>query len=567
MVLGLIITNLAIARKVELSFDNNLVLLTGETGAGKTIIMNALSIVCGANVTPEVIRSGADYASVEASFSASKIPRTLEVLESKSLYEGEDVLVMARTISKTRGKSIINGHLVSQRDLMEVGRTILDMHGRHEIQSLLDPAVHIRYVDKFGGSELLSLREMLIEEIQKYKELKNAKQELVDQDKKYREEIDFINYEIQEIESANIQVEEEHELQEEEKILSNIKELAEIVSSVEQTLDGGDISVLKGLAQARQSIARGAQLTEKLALIKEQLESLEIDCKEIVRSLASFGSSLIYDPARLELVQQRLGILSKLRLKYRKTIPELLSYLEDLKNRVSTFNSMREKIDSIERQEKELLDKITQHAEKLSELRKQASEELSRRIETQLADLAMENAKFKVSFTYVEDENGINIGDRKVKLLKDGIDMCEFLISANPGEDFKPLAEIASGGELSRVMLAIKYVLAQEDDIPVLAFDEVDSGIGGKTAERVAEKILEISKFRQVICITHLPQIASLPGEHFVVEKVVKDNETFIEARKLNGYERIVEIARMISGSNVTETTINQAKELIGRWT
>lgn len=566
MVLGLIVSNLAIAKKTEISFEKNLVLITGETGTGKTIIMNALGIVCGANVGTDVIRTGEDSSTVEASFTVSDSKRTLEVLENKSLYDGEDVVVIARTISKTRGKSLVNGHLVSLRELSEIGKTLVDMHGQHEIQSLLDPSTHLKFIDKFGHREISAVKDKVVEEIRRYNEVKRLKEELIQQDEKYREEIDFINFEIQEIEEARLDPEEEHALTEEEKILSNVKELAEISTMSESILNSEESSLIKAVSQLKALLSKGSQLTEKLSSVKEQVENVEIECKEILWSLSSFTQSLVYDPARFEFIQERLNLLSKLKLKYKKTIPELIEYLDDLKKQVSSFNSLRDQIESLQKEEDSLIERIKSDVPILSNLRKEYARELTLKIEEQLKDLAMENANFTVSFNEIEDDRGIEINGKKVRLLKDGVDVCEFLISANPGEEFKPLVQIASGGELSRVMLAIKYVLAQVDEIPVLAFDEVDAGIGGKTAEKIAEKLLEISKYRQVICITHLPQIAALPGEHFVVEKQVRDSETFLEVKKLNEFERINEIAKMISGSNITETTINQAKELLWRW-
>jgi DNA repair protein RecN (Recombination protein N) len=253
-------------------------------------------------------------------------------------------------------------------------------------------------------------------------------------------------------------------------------------------------------------------------------------------------------------------------MKYKKSIPELIEYLRQLKDKVSSFNSVTDKIDNLKKEEDKLLKMIGFDALELSLKRKEVAEQFRECVISELRDLVMENVDFKVDFEAVEDNEGVLIDGKKVKLFSDGIDSVQFIIKTNPGDDFKPLTSIASGGEISRVMLAIKTVLAEVDEIPVLAFDEVDAGIGGKTGEKIAEKLLEISKYRQIICITHLPQIASLPGQHFVVEKNINNNETFLTVKELNEYERIGEIARMISGTNVTDTTIKQAQELIRRW-
>ncbi|MGC9171528.1 DNA repair protein RecN [Caldisericum sp.] len=566
MLLGLIIKNLAIAKNVEISFDRNLIVITGETGAGKTIIMNAIALACGENTNTDIIRTGEESATIEASFFIGENQKLKSILEGYSLYDGEDVLVISRTISKTKSKVIVNGHLVSLKQLGEIGRNLIDMHGQHEIQSLLDRSTHLKYLDKFGGDKILQLKEIVISDIAEYRKLIQTLKELIEKDSKFRQEREFINYEIAELEKANLKDGEEEELEAEYKLLSNAKELISTLESVQESLSSGDFSVIKGLNTSITLLQKVSDYSNDIKSLKERLESNLIDIKEISRDLANFYGSIVVDPERLSYLENRLDEISKLKLKYKKSIRELINYLSELKESVRSFNEISEEIEEIQKKKNELEAKIRKEVLELSKMRFEVAKEFERQIENELKDLAMENAKFIVKIYQVEDPDGLNIDGKSYKLFYDGIDACEFLISPNPPHDFKPLASIASGGELSRVMLAIKYVIAKVDDIPVLAFDEVDSGIGGKTGEKVAEKLFEISKYRQVICITHLPQIASLPAEHFVVEKIVKDNETMLNVKKLNEYERINEIARMISGSNITDTTIKQVKELMGRW-
>ncbi|MGC8721326.1 MAG: DNA repair protein RecN [Caldisericaceae bacterium] len=567
VLLGLYITNLAIAKKVELNFSDNLVIISGETGAGKSILMNSIGIVCGAGATSDVIRNGAESASIEASFSLGNSSRTKDILEKFSLYDGDDIVVISRNISKNRTRSLVNGHPISVKELSLIGRSLVDMHGQHEVQSLLNTDTHLRFVDAFGGEEILELRSKVIEEISRFKEIKHKKQELEEADRKYIEERDFINFEIAELTEANLKPDEEEELESEEKVLSNSKELAELLQTVMNILSySEENSVARELSIVSNLMGKASSITETLSPLREEIENIEIELKEVARDLSALSSNFVFDPERLEAIQERLTFLSTLKLKYRREIPELIQYLSDLKEKVTGFNSLRDEIDKLEEEEADLVEHIREDAARLSEMRKNVAKELEVSVEAQLRDLAMENAMFEVSFRLFDDPDGVEIGGKRVKLLADGIDSAEFLIKPNPGEDFKPLASIASGGELSRIMLSIKYVVASVDEIPVLAFDEVDAGIGGKTGERVAEKLLEISKYRQVICITHLPQIASLPGEHFVVEKVVENDETFLNVKKIEDYERVGEIARMISGTNVTETTIKQSKELLSRW-
>jgi DNA repair protein RecN (Recombination protein N) len=567
MILGLLVTNLAIAKKIELSFDSNLVVISGETGAGKTIIMNAIGIACGANASQELIRTGEKSALIEASFTLNNTPKAIGILQRLSLYDKEEMLIISRLISKNRTRNTINGHLILSKELKEVGRTLVDLHGQYEAQSLLDVNNHIKLLDKFGGRGISEIREKVVAEISRFNEIKNTLTELEDTDRKYKEERDFINFEISELEGANLIEGEEEELENEEKILSNAKELSDLLKISQDLINNDEgTSIFKLFSLLRNNIEKATEITEKIKYISDSIEKMQTELKEINRDISNFNMSIIYDPERLIYIEDRLALISKLKMKYKKSIPELIEYLRQLKDKVSSFNSVTDKIDNLKKEEDKLLKMIGFDALELSLKRKEVAEQFRERVISELRDLAMENVDFKVDFKAVEDNEGVLIDGKKVKLFSDGIDSVQFIIKTNPGDDFKPLTSIASGGEISRVMLAIKTVLAEVDEIPVLAFDEVDAGIGGKTGEKIGEKLLEISKYRQIICITHLPQIASLPGQHFVVEKNINNNETFLTVRELNEYERIGEIARMISGTNVTDTTIKQARELIGRW-
>jgi DNA repair protein RecN (Recombination protein N) len=567
MILGLLVTNLAIAKKIELSFDSNLVVISGETGAGKTIIMNAIGIACGANASQELIRTGEKSALIEASFTLNNTPKAIGILQRLSLYDKEEMLIISRLISKNRTRNTINGHLILSKELKEVGRTLVDLHGQYEAQSLLDVNNHIKLLDKFGGRGISEIREKVVAEISRFNEIKNTLTELEDIDRKYKEERDFINFEISELEGANLIEGEEEELENEEKILSNAKELSDLLKISQDLINNDEgTSIFKLFSLLRNNIEKATEINEKIKYISDSIEKMQTELKEINRDISNFNMSIIYDPERLIYIEDRLALISKLKMKYKKSIPELIEYLRQLKDKVSSFNSVTDKIDNLKKEEDKLLKMIGFDALELSLKRKEVAEQFRERVISELRDLAMENVDFKVDFKAVEDNEGVLIDGKKVKLFSDGIDSVQFIIKTNPGDDFKPLTSIASGGEISRVMLAIKTVLAEVDEIPVLAFDEVDAGIGGKTGEKIGEKLLEISKYRQIICITHLPQIASLPGQHFVVEKNINNNETFLTVRELNEYERIGEIARMISGTNVTDTTIKQARELIGRW-
>lgn len=567
MLIGLLLTDFAIAKKVEVGFNSNLVVITGETGAGKTILMKAISAGCGSSVSSDVIRSGSETARVEVSFAIDKTNQVWNILKSYDLLDEEDLVILTRVINKNRTKAIINGHFVPLKILSQVGRNLIDMHGQHDVQSLLNPNTHIDVLDRFGGRELLKLRNDVTLKIRRLNEVNKKLSELKESDKKYSEEREFIAFEIKELENANLSVDEEEDLLREEKVLSNAQELFNLLEESRLLLSQSeDSSLIDLMEKLSENLSNAAHISEEFSEVANQSEEIVSQLKDIDRNLSDFASDNLFDPERLAEIQERLSFLSTLKIKYKRTIPELISYLQELKDKLSSFNSLDEQIDALYKERKDLIEELSIKCQELSNLRKSAAEKFEKLIKNELADLAMENAQFKVSIKQIPDENGLKINNKLFKLFPNGTDKVEFLIAPNPGEGFKPLSSIASGGELSRVMLAIKHVIADVDNIPTLAFDEVDAGIGGKTGERVAKKLLEISKYRQVICITHLPQIASLPAEHFVVNKEVRNGETYLTVKKLSDEERVEEIARMISGSNITQTTINQAKELMRRW-
>ncbi len=567
MIVGLLLKDFAIAKKVELAFDSNLIVITGETGAGKTILMKAIAASCGSSISSDVIRSNAEKAQVEASFTLDDSENAKAVLLKYDLLEEDNVLILSRTVYGSRTKASVNGHFVPIKILNEIGRKLIDMHGQHDVQTLLKPENHLDVLDRFGGPEMLSLREEIHKEFLLLRELKNEIKRLEEEDQKYRQERDFIEFEINELENANLSPDEEEELRKEEKILSNSQEFAELIESSKMLLtQNEEASILDLVDKFIDFLSEASRINPDLNDILTRAEQIKTEIRDFDRELSEFEAENIYDPEKLSQIQERLSFLSTLKIKYRKEIPELIDYLNELKEKSESFSSLSEEIETKKSEVESLISSLEEKCAKLNELREQTARVFEQKVLAELKDLAMEHAEFKVQITQIPDEGGILVHGKRVKLFPFGTDVVEFRIAPNPGEGFKPLASVASGGELSRIMLAIKRVIAKVDNIPTLAFDEVDAGIGGKTGEKVAEKLYDISKYRQVICITHLPQIASLPAEHFVVEKKVENGETFLTVKKLTENERVKEIARMISGTNVTDTTIKQAEELLRRW-
>ena len=567
MLLGLLLTGFAIAKKIELSFDSNLVVITGETGTGKTVIMKALSAVCGGSVNSDVIRANSEKAQVEASFTLNGANKTKDILKKLDLLDDENVVILTRTVYKNRTKSGLNSHFVPLKTLEKVGRSLIDMHGQHEVQSLLDSSNHIHILDRFGENELLALRQKVNSEVQRLRNLNLQIAELTEQDRKYREEREFIDFEILELRKAELKEGEEEKLQEEEKLLSNYQELSGLIDESRVAISQGEAySIVDQLDTLLSNMEKAAKISSNFSQLVERIETLYSEIRDIDRELSDFSGENLFDSDRLNEIEERLSLISTLKMKYKKEVPELIAYLSELEEKSSSFSSLGGRIEKLKSERNILVKDLEDDVLVLSEKRKKVAVEFRKEVLEELKDLAMENTDFKVSIENVEDKNGIEVNGMKFKLFPYGIDVVKFVIAPNPGEGFKDLTLIASGGELSRMMLAIKRVIAAVDDISTLAFDEVDAGIGGKVGEKVAEKLLEISKFRQVLCITHLPQIASLPGEHLVVEKDVRNGETFLTVKKLNEKERKNEVARMISGSNITETTLKQAEELLRRW-
>ncbi len=567
MIVGLLLKDFAIAKKVELAFDSNLIVITGETGAGKTILMKAIATACGSSISSDVIRSNAEKAQVEASFTLDGSENAKAVLLKYDLLEEDNVLILSRTVYGSRTKASVNGHFVPIKILNEIGRKLIDMHGQHDVQTLLKPENHLDVLDRFGGPEMLSLREEIHKEFLLLRELKNEIKRLEEEDQKYRQERDFIEFEINELENANLSPDEEEELRKEEKILSNSQEFAELIESSKMLLtQNEEASILDLVDKFIDFLSEASRINPDLNDILTRAEQIKTEIRDFDRELSEFEAENIYDPEKLSQIQERLSFLSTLKIKYRKEIPELIDYLNELKEKSESFSSLSEEIETKKSEVESLISSLEEKCAKLNELREQTARVFEQKVLAELKDLAMEHAEFRVQITQIPDKDGILVHGKCVKLFPFGTDVVEFRIAPNPGEGFKPLASVASGGELSRIMLAIKRVIAKVDNIPTLAFDEVDAGIGGKTGEKVAEKLYDISKYRQVICITHLPQIASLPAEHFVVEKKVENGETFLTVKKLTENERVKEIARMISGTNVTDTTIKQAEELLRRW-
>jgi len=541
------IKNLAIIDDLKIRFETGLNVLTGETGAGKSIIVDALGLALGERAQTGMIKSGKDEASVEAFFEVSGHP----MLREMGIIS-EDGIVIRRNISSSgKSRAYINDSLVNIQSLSAIGKTLVDMHGQHEHQSLLSTDNQRTLLDFYGKlHDKRAEVEAVFHEVQSLKkELGKLKENV----KERMQRIDLLSFQINEIDSASLKKGEKEALEEERVILSNLNKLNELVETAYTMLYASEGACTEKLSSVisklREMAAIDPSINETLGLLESAKPLLE----DSAVSLRGFKEKYDLDPKRLESIEERLETIKKLEKKYGDGADSIIRYRDEAEKELSTLKHSDEKIDMLECRLREKEEELMNAAAHLSEKRKQTAKDISKAVEKILKELAFEKAGFRVDV-------------RPSPLSSTGIDVIEFLFSANPGEPLKPLAKVASGGELSRIMLALKNILADVDSIPVLIFDEVDAGIGGKTAESVSIKLKRLSKAHQVICTTHLPQIASAADFHIMTEKSQTKDSTSVKIKELTPDERIAEIARMLSGK-ITDVSLKHADELLERST
>ncbi len=576
------IDNFAIIDHLRLTLRAGLIAFTGETGAGKSIIIDALETLLGGRADANLVRSGSERASVEGVF---RIPSQLQetvhaILEKEGLLDDLEWVTLAREI-RTNGRNIarINGRSVSTGLLRELGEFLVDVHGQSEHLSLLRISQHLRLLDRYAASQAqeaasnngkpaLSIQSLLGQYQATYRKIREVQRQLEAlrlSESDAARQVDMLTYQIQEIDSSRLRPGEEEELKEERNRLANAEGLSKLAQQALEVLDEGtpetaSVTDLFGqVVHALTSLARidAAQAT-LAAGAQEQFEALS----ELGRSLRTYLEGIEFNPRRLDQVEERLALLQTLKRKYGESIPAILEFGESARQELETITHAEERINELESESQALLERLSQEGRTLSQKRREAAGQLNQAIEKELADLNMTGARFQVDFQQTEDELGAGTANgRKVAYTLNGLDRVEFLIAPNPGEGFKPLTKIASGGETSRLMLALKNVLAQADEIPSLVFDEIDQGIGGRVGSIVGEKLWSLARRHQVLCITHLPQLAVFSEQHFGVEKQVEGGRTSTVVRSLEGQERLVELAQMMG--DVSEGTMKSARELV----
>ena len=563
MLRDLVIQNFALVERLELSFGGGFNALTGETGAGKSIVIGALGAVLGARVGSDVIRSGADAARVEAVFDAADSPRALALLEESGLGDG-DTIILARAIASDRSKYWINGRPATLGLVQEVTRHLVDIHGQHEHQTLLHEFTHQRFLDEFAGDDV---RVPLVAYREAFAGIRSATDELADLRRLRRERAqreDMLRFQVEEIRAAGLESGEDDRLHEERARLQNIGRISEAVAGAVRALGDGGAS--DSLGQASGDLSSVTQFDSRLADIATQIEQAAIVAGEALRALDAYAEFLEFDPARQEQVEARLNEIARLKRKYAEGLDEILAFADKAEAELSALEHGEEREAELERCIAELRTEAGRRAEVLSAARTKHAARLRKVVISELSHLGMQNAIFEVDLARepAGESEGLPASDgASVRAHADGIDVIRFLLSANPGEAPKPLSQVASGGELSRLMLVFKTVCARGHEVPTLVFDEVDTGIGGLTGHVVGRKLAELGRRAQVLSVTHLPQIACRAEHHFFVDKIVRRGRSTIEIRELSGEDRVEEVARMLGGRREHGTALQHAEQML----
>ena len=561
MLKKLIIKDYALIDQLCIEFGPGLNILTGETGTGKSIIIGALSLLLGERTGSDIIRQGADLAVVEGWF---HIPASFrwELIDA-NLDMNHDELLLRREVHRTgRSRAFANDSPISNTVLATIGDLLIDLHGQHAHQTLLHERYHLDYLDNFGIDKGLLLH--LKESYARFKYLTAELKTLQEREAYLQEKLELLEFQVQEIDKAAPQEGEEEALELEDRKLRNSEKLFQTAKMLNDLLYDGEGSVSERLSTAETSLAGLTDVDPMFEKWVKECESARIVAEEITKGFQSYISKIEFDPQRLEELRERLGLFSRLKKKYGGSMQQVLEFREKAKKELDQIETLEKDIGRITVELNDEKDRLALTCQNVSALREGLSSELAQKTLDALSELGLKNGIFKVRILQKENADGpIPIESKRYNVSSRGIDTAEFLISLNPGEEPKPLSKIASGGEISRIMLALKTVLAEADEIPVLVFDEIDTGISGRIARVVGKNLREVSLKHQVICITHLPQIASMGDIHFRVDKEVVDKRSRTTIRRLQQDEQVVEIAKLIGGEKITDSALQSARELL----
>lgn len=544
MLFHLSVRNLALIDSAEVEFEEGLNILTGETGAGKSVIIGSVNAALGGKTSKDMIRQGCDYAYVELVFSVTDEKKRRELAAREVCPDADGNLIISKKIMPSRSISRINDETVTAARLREITGILIDIHGQHEHQSLLYHAKHLEILDEYGKSRIAKLKEQTAEAYQEYAAVKKKLEYYQSGREQLLRETDFLRFEIEEIENAGLKPGEEEELESVYRRFSNSRRIVESLSEAYQAVNGDAV------ARALLAVEKAAEYDEGISGIRDQLYDVDALMSDLNREISSYMEEMTFDEAAFRETEERLDLIRGLENKYGDTIEKVLDSLDRKREKLEELEHFDLRREETERRFAQLEDRLETLCGELSEIRRETAQTLTERMREGLSDLNFLNVEFTMEFR------------RLSHYTAGGFDEAEFLISTNPGEPPRPLGAVASGGELSRIMLAIKAVLAETDDIPTLIFDEIDTGISGRTAQMVSEKLSLIAGSHQVICITHLPQIAAMADSHYEIRKTAKENRTVTQIKRLSEEQMTDELARLLGGAEITEAVRQNAREM-----
>lgn len=550
MLLEISIKNFAIIEEISLTFENGMTVLTGETGAGKSIIIDAINLMLGARASLDVIRHGANKAEIEGLFSVGENPALTQILEENGIDVTEELIIRRDILQNGRSIGRINGQMVNLTTLRAVGQYLVDIHGQHDQEELMKPNMHIRMLDEFGNEQFADVKKHYQELFESYRQLRKRVVTKQKNEQEHKARIEMLEFQIAEIEAAALKAGEDQALNQKRDKLLNHKNIADTLTNAYVMLDDEEFSSLSNIRSAMNDLMTleefDADYKEMSANVSEAYYILE----EVTKHLGDVIDDLDFDAGSLQQIEARLEVIYSITRKYGGSVDDVLEYYDNITKEYNLLTGSDESSDDMEKALKRLEKELIVAAEELSQERHALAKDLEAEIKQELADLYMEKADFQVQFT-------------KGKFNRDGNEAVEFYISTNPGEGFKPLVKVASGGEISRLMLAIKSAFSRKEDKTSIVFDEVDTGVSGRVAQAIAQKIYKIGSNGQVLAISHLPQVIAIADYQFFIEKRSDENTTVSTVRLLTEEERVEEIAKMLAGSDITEMAREQARELL----
>ena len=549
MLQNLHVKNLALIDEIEVEFGDGLNILTGETGAGKSIILGSVNLALGGRYTKDILRQGAEYGFVELTFQVENEHQIRE-LKELDIYPEDGAVILSRRLMEKRSISRINGETVPIALLKEAASILIDIHGQHEHQSLLYKKNHLGIVDAFARETASDVKQKVLEAYKAYKACEKELDEMETDEAQRAKELSFLKFETGEIREADLKTGEDEDLEDLYRRIVNSKRIAECVSEAYLYTSEGNDSASENLSRAIRAVSEIVEYDERASQMYDQLVEIDSLLNDFNRELADYADECEFSDEEFHDTEERLNEINHLKTKYGNTIEEILAYCAAQEKRLAALEDYDNYIEDLRAKAKKSEEELRKQAKKLSAIRRKQAKVLSKSIEDGLKDLNFENVQFEIGFAETKGYTA------------EGMDDVEFMISLNPGQPLKPLASVASGGELSRIMLAIKTVMASRDEIETLIFDEIDVGISGRTAQKVSEKMAVIGKGHQVICITHLAQIAAMADRHYLIEKASSKGDTRTDIRRLDENESVRELARILGGAKITDTVLKSAVEM-----